>query len=75
MFALLAHMEKATLDPLDISQWEFFVVPTTVLDSRTRSQHSITLKTLGDLAAKVSFGGLSAAVEAAGIVSRSANDH
>jgi hypothetical protein len=65
VFALLAHMEKATLDPLDVTQWVFFVVPTKDLDARTRSQHSITLKTLERLAVKVSFDGLPSAVETA----------
>jgi hypothetical protein len=31
---------------LNVKQWEFYVLPTSVLDQRTRSQHSITLKTL-----------------------------
>jgi len=46
VFALLAHQDQATLDPLDVSQWEFYVVPTMWLDRRTRSQHSITLASL-----------------------------
>ena len=46
VFALLAHKDKATVDPLDLGQWRFYVLPTVTLDSRTRSQHSITLKTL-----------------------------
>ena len=50
VFALLAHTDQATIDPLNVSQWQFFVLPTTVLDSRTRSQHSITLPTLKKLA-------------------------
>jgi hypothetical protein len=33
---------EATLDPLELGQGEFSVVPTTVLDSHERSQHSIT---------------------------------
>lgn len=49
VFALLAHKDQATLNPLDVSQWEFYVVPTVVLDRRERSQHSITLKSLRDL--------------------------
>jgi hypothetical protein len=49
VFALLAHQDKPTLDPLDVSQWQFYVLPTAVLDGRTRSQHSITLKTLEKL--------------------------
>jgi hypothetical protein len=46
IFALLAHQEKATVDPLNISQWRFYVLPTAVLNARKRSQHSITLPSL-----------------------------
>ncbi len=46
VFALLAHKEKKSIDPLNVNQWKFFVVPTVKLDNRTRSQHSITLKSL-----------------------------
>jgi hypothetical protein len=49
VFALLAHKDKATIDPLDLSQWRFYVLPTATLDTRMRSQHSITLKTLDAL--------------------------
>jgi len=49
VFALLANQDQATLDPLDVSQWEFYVIPTATLDGRKRSQHSITLKSLRDL--------------------------
>jgi hypothetical protein len=46
VFALLAHQDKRTVQPLDVSQWSFYVLPTSVLDGRSRSQHSITLPTL-----------------------------
>ena len=46
VFALLAHSDQTTIDPLNVNQWHFFVLPTAILDSRTRSQHSITLRTL-----------------------------
>lgn len=49
VFALLAHKDQATLDPLDVAQWEFYVIPTAWLDRRTRSQHSITLSSLRSL--------------------------
>jgi len=62
--ALLAHMDKATLDPLKLDQWRFFVVPTPVLDERTRSQHSITLRSLEKLTrGAVDYTALRAAVE------------
>lgn len=50
VFALLAHREKATLDPMDVEQWRFYVVPRSALDAYQRSQHSITLKSLEVLA-------------------------
>jgi hypothetical protein len=64
VFALLAHVNKATIDPLDVSQWRFYILPTAVLDARTRSQHSITLRSLDRLAGlPVDYAGLSEAVE------------
>lgn len=52
VFALLAHKDKATIDPLNLDQWDFYVLPTPVLDARKRSQHSITLKSLVKLCSK-----------------------
>lgn len=49
VFALLAHTDQTTIDPLNVNQWKFFVLPTVTLDSRTRSQHSIALPTLENL--------------------------
>lgn len=73
VFALLHHLNKKTIDPLNIGQWSFFVLPTQALDSRARSQHSITLPSLKTLAGlPVSFSGLSSAVDRAGNVQREA---
>jgi hypothetical protein len=64
VFALLAHTDKATVDPLNLDQWRFYVLPTSTLDSRTRSQHSITLKSLEGLCSEsVSYADLPKAVE------------
>jgi hypothetical protein len=63
VFALLAHKNQESLDPLDVSQWMFYVLPTVVLDNRKRSQHSITLPSLEKLAGDgVKFRGLAQAV-------------
>lgn len=64
VFALLAHMEKASLDPLNVTQWQFYVLPTRVLDARTRSQHSITLNSLNRITSPTTYDTLRAAVEA-----------
>lgn len=50
VFALLAHKDKPTINPMDLSQWCFYVVPTSVLNARERSQDSITLASLKSLA-------------------------
>lgn len=63
VFALLAHQDKASIDPLNVDQWRFFVVPTAALNARTRSQHSITLRSLERLAGEaVSYNRLGEAV-------------
>jgi hypothetical protein len=49
VFALLAHRDKATLDPMDVSQWVFFVLPTAVLNSRLPSQKQLGLAGLRGL--------------------------
>jgi hypothetical protein len=49
VFALLAHQDKPTIDPLELSQWQFYVIPTEKLNKRERSQHSITLPPLEKL--------------------------
>ncbi|GIV71209.1 hypothetical protein [Caldilinea sp.] len=66
VFALLAHQDKASIDPLNVDQWRFFVLSTTVLDARTRSQHSITLRSLERLAGQaISYDELREAVRRA----------
>ncbi|MBL9189804.1 MAG: hypothetical protein JNK23_20150 [Opitutaceae bacterium] len=64
VFALLAHVEKATIDALNLDQWKFYTLPTRVLDERERSQHSITLKSLEQLSGgRLEYSQLAASVE------------
>ena len=62
VFALLAHRDKPTLDPMNTAQWRFYAVATRVLNARQRSQHSITLRSLEALAPAVPFASLATAV-------------
>jgi hypothetical protein len=41
VFALHAHRRGCTIDPLDVSQWRFFVVPTWKIDARNSNSISI----------------------------------
>jgi hypothetical protein len=49
VFCLLAHQDKQSVDPLDMSQWEFFVIRTSDLNSQLSSQQTISLKQLKKL--------------------------
>ena len=46
VFALLAHRNQDTLDPLSLAQWEFYILHRSILDRRQRSQQSISLNSL-----------------------------
>ena len=71
IFALLHHTDKATVDPLNVRQWTFYVLPTQVLDTRTRSQHSITLRSLQALCRRsTSYGELEHAIRTAATMSK-----
>lgn len=65
VFAVLAHQNKSTIDPMNLTQWEFYVLPTIALNQRTRSQHSITLATLRRLkeCVFVTFDGIPDAIQ------------
>lgn len=63
VFAVLVHMDKATIDPLDIAQWDFYVLPTAVLEAKCPAQKSIALSSLRLLdPIETRFDGLCAAV-------------
>ena len=46
VFCLLHHQDKATVDPLDLSQWKFFVLSTETLNERLPAQKSLSLASL-----------------------------
>jgi hypothetical protein len=46
IFCLLAHKDKPSLNPLDLDQWKFFVLPTSILNSKLKSQKTLTLSSL-----------------------------
>lgn len=62
VFALHAHRDRATADPLDVDQWQFFVLPRSVVESGAATY------TLGRLAAigikAVGYSDLAGAVRA-----------
>ena len=70
VFCLLHHRSKATLNPLDIGQWTFFVLPTAVLEAQIGDQKTIGLVRLRELGAKeVPFEGIAGAIREASVPS------
>lgn len=55
VFALLAHKDKATLDPLELGQWKFYVAATSGLDSLLGTRKHISLSTVERIAALARF--------------------
>ena len=43
VFCLLAHKDQETLDPLDMSQWKFYILPTRILNEKVGEQKTISL--------------------------------
>lgn len=54
VFCLLAHQDKATVDPLNLDQWQFYVLPSRQLDAELGPQRSASLNTLIRVGARLS---------------------
>lgn len=46
VFCVHKHIEKETANPLDLKQWEFYLLPTKILDQKVGNQKNITLTSL-----------------------------
>ena len=46
IFCVHNHKEQSTIDPLDISQWDFYIIPTEILNQKTKTQKTIGLTAL-----------------------------
>jgi len=46
VFCVLAHKDKLTVDPLNLAQWDFYIVSTKTLDKSIPKQKTITLNAL-----------------------------
>jgi hypothetical protein len=50
VFSLLAHSDRASVDPLDVEQWTFYVAPTSLIDRRLGDAKTAGLSTVRRLA-------------------------
>jgi len=68
VFALLAHKDQDTLNPLEVTQWEFYVLSKAEIDNKAGDAKQISLKKLQALGAgKCDFGHLQEGIRAAGV--------
>ena len=61
-FCLLAEMAKESLNPLDLEQWEFYVLATKQIDQDFGDRQSVSLKQVKDRTSCHPVDKLSAAV-------------
>lgn len=61
----LKHIDQATIDPLKMEQWDFYVLPTFRLDNYERSQSSITINSLRKLTQPIKYSELKTEIEKA----------
>ena len=62
VFCLLKHRDQETLDPLDVDQWEFFVVATEVLDAELGPQKSLGLQRLKSIMRPLPYAEIAGAI-------------
>ncbi len=55
VFCLLKHRVQDTINPLNLEQWSFFVLPTHTINNYKRSQISITLNSLSKLTKETTY--------------------
>jgi len=46
VFCVLSHQDKKNVDPLNLSQWDFYILDTDVLNERAKEQKTIALSSL-----------------------------
>ena len=62
VFCLLSQQVKADINPLDLEQWEFYVVPTAVLDKELGDAQSISLSRVKQFSEILTFNELKKAI-------------
>lgn len=46
IFCVLSHKDKNSVDPLNLSQWDFYILETKILNEKVKTQKSIILSSL-----------------------------
>lgn len=65
VFCVLAHLGPTPLNPMDLNQWDFYVLPTSVLNEKCETQKTIGLSRLKSFGAKpIKYAELAASIHA-----------
>jgi len=65
VFCVLSHKDKNTVDPLNLSQWDFYCLPSSVLNEKVGDQKTIALSSLITLnPVKCQFGSIGKTIKA-----------
>lgn len=63
VFCLLAHRDDRSINPLELTQWEFYVLPTQTIDTAFENQKTVTLSRLKEAGANsIGYGDLRRAI-------------
>lgn len=54
VFCVLKHKDQESINPMDVSQWDFYLIKTSILDEKLGNQKTITLSSLKNLNPKAS---------------------
>jgi hypothetical protein len=61
---VLSQKDKNSVDPLNLSQWDFYILETKILNEKVKTQKSITLSSLLKLnPIKIKYDSLKAEIE------------
>jgi hypothetical protein len=67
VFCVLSHKDQNTLDPLNLDQWDFYILPASVLDTLSLTQKTLGLAALLKLNPCIAkYEGITSCIEALG---------
>lgn len=70
VFCILKHKDRQTINPLNLSQWEFYVLPTAYIDRYQRSQTQITINSLRKISFPTNYSELQKHIKVASVIQK-----
>lgn len=63
VFCLLNEKNRDEIDPLDLNQWDFFIVKTEIIESTFGNQKSVSLSIIEPICIRTKFSGIKKAID------------